>query len=245
MAGEDEDFDVEEWNRRLDATPVDPPERPRLRTRHLDRPVATTIATRRTTDRAGGRSAGDPAVRPDADPLGGDPFADPLEGTEVVAEEGFPPFEHGQWTVEGEIERFGAFGRGAGPGPGLEARRGLRPARPDRAARCCSRPCSSLSRLLSRLARVPLYEYRCPICDDTFEARRPMAEASDPVDCPQGHAGSRRLLSMFASVGGASSAPAPAPRLVPPAAGAAAGCAAASRRRGAPGRRSDGGWRSC
>jgi putative FmdB family regulatory protein len=61
---------------------------------------------------------------------------------------------------------------------------------------------------------VPLYEYRCPICDDTFEARRPMAEASDPIDCPQGHAGSRRLLSMFASVGGAgSSAPAPsAPR---------------------------------
>ena len=61
---------------------------------------------------------------------------------------------------------------------------------------------------------MPLYEYRCPICDDTFEARRPMAEASDPVDCPQGHAGSRRLLSVFASVGSASSAPTPsaAPR---------------------------------
>ena len=61
---------------------------------------------------------------------------------------------------------------------------------------------------------MPLYEYRCPICDDTFEARRPMAEASDPVDCPQGHAGSRRLLSVFASVGSASAAPAPsaAPR---------------------------------
>jgi putative FmdB family regulatory protein len=61
---------------------------------------------------------------------------------------------------------------------------------------------------------VPLYEYRCPTCDETFEARRPMAEASDPIECPQGHIGSRRLLSMFASVGGASSAPAPttAPR---------------------------------
>ena len=57
---------------------------------------------------------------------------------------------------------------------------------------------------------MPLYEFRCPICDDTFEARRPMAEASDPIECPQGHLGSRRLLSMFASVGGASSAPAPA-----------------------------------
>ena len=57
---------------------------------------------------------------------------------------------------------------------------------------------------------MPLYEYRCPICDDTFEARRPMAEASDPIECPQGHGGARRLLSMFAAVGGASSAPAPA-----------------------------------
>ena len=47
---------------------------------------------------------------------------------------------------------------------------------------------------------MPLYEYRCPICDDTFEARRSMADASEPIDCPQGHAGSRRLLSVFASV---------------------------------------------
>jgi putative FmdB family regulatory protein len=62
---------------------------------------------------------------------------------------------------------------------------------------------------------VPLYEYRCPICDDTFEARRTMAEASEPIDCPQGHAGSRRLLSMLASVGGAAAsaaAPSSAPR---------------------------------
>lgn len=59
---------------------------------------------------------------------------------------------------------------------------------------------------------VPLYEFRCPICDDTFEIRRPMAEASDPVTCPQGHDGARRLLSVFASVGGASaSSPAPSP----------------------------------
>jgi putative FmdB family regulatory protein len=55
---------------------------------------------------------------------------------------------------------------------------------------------------------VPLYEYRCPICDDTFEARRPMSEASDPIECPRGHDGARRLLSVFAAVGTASSAPA-------------------------------------
>jgi hypothetical protein len=28
-------------------------------------------------------------------------------------EQGFPRFEHNQWTVEGEIERLGAFARGA------------------------------------------------------------------------------------------------------------------------------------
>jgi hypothetical protein len=41
---------------------------------------------------------------------------DPVVGVaaaETVAEEGFPAFAHNQWTVEGEIERFGAFGRGA------------------------------------------------------------------------------------------------------------------------------------
>ena len=64
---------------------------------------------------------------------------------------------------------------------------------------------------------MPLYDYKCPECDTTFEARRSMAEASDPIDCPNGHAGSRRLLSVFATVGGSSSsaAPAPAPMPVP------------------------------
>jgi len=32
-------------------------------------------------------------------------------GTE--REEGFPKFEYGQWTFEGEIERLGAFASGA------------------------------------------------------------------------------------------------------------------------------------
>ena len=30
--------------------------------------------------------------------------------SEVVAEAGFPVFAHNQWTIEGEIERMGAFG---------------------------------------------------------------------------------------------------------------------------------------
>ena len=69
---------------------------------------------------------------------------------------------------------------------------------------------------------VPLYEYRCPICDETFEARRPMAEASDPISCPEGHVGARRLLSVFASVGG-SSAPAPSAPAAPSAGGGCCG----------------------
>lgn len=35
---------------------------------------------------------------------------------EAVA--GFPVFEHSQWTIEGEIERFGAFGRGGAAATG-------------------------------------------------------------------------------------------------------------------------------
>jgi hypothetical protein len=34
-------------------------------------------------------------------------------GQRVDVEPGFPSFEHNQWTVEGEIERLGAFARGA------------------------------------------------------------------------------------------------------------------------------------
>lgn len=61
---------------------------------------------------------------------------------------------------------------------------------------------------------VPLYEFRCRACDDTFEVRRPMSESSDPATCPLGHEGAVRLLSVFASVGanGASAPAAAAPR---------------------------------
>jgi len=61
---------------------------------------------------------------------------------------------------------------------------------------------------------MPLYDFRCKTCETTFEVRRPMAEASDPATCPQGHENAVRLLSVFASVGASSgsAAPAPAPR---------------------------------
>jgi hypothetical protein len=92
VAGEDEDFDVEAWNERFHASPSGPTDPPRVGTRRLHPP--------------------EPSEGADADPFTGGLFDDPLEGTEAVVEEGFPAFEHNQWTVEGEIERFGAFGRG-------------------------------------------------------------------------------------------------------------------------------------
>ena len=107
MAG-DEDFDVEEWERRLHESPSGPVGPPRVVT-HRPRPGTGPDP----------RHPSVPDSDPDADPgtdAYGDPFDDPFAGTgatEAVTEEGFPAFEHNQWTVEGEIERFGAFGRGA------------------------------------------------------------------------------------------------------------------------------------
>lgn len=57
---------------------------------------------------------------------------------------------------------------------------------------------------------MPTYEYRCHTCDDTFEVRRSMSESGDPAACPDGHADTVRLLSVFARTGGAAAAgPAP------------------------------------
>lgn len=73
---------------------------------------------------------------------------------------------------------------------------------------------------LARLVRpvvdstpMPLYEYRCRTCDQSFELRRSMSESNEPAPCPEGHVDSVRLLSVFASVGGAAgAASAPAPQ---------------------------------
>ena len=72
---------------------------------------------------------------------------------------------------------------------------------------------------------MPLYEFRCRTCDETFELRRPMSEASAPATCPHGHDNAVRLLSAFASVG-AVSVPASAPA-ARPAGGCGAGCGCA------------------
>jgi putative FmdB family regulatory protein len=70
---------------------------------------------------------------------------------------------------------------------------------------------------------VPLYEFRCKTCDDTFEVRRPMSEAGEPATCPDGHEGAVRLLSVFASVGGGA---APAPAAAPMTGGGCGGACA-------------------
>jgi putative FmdB family regulatory protein len=56
---------------------------------------------------------------------------------------------------------------------------------------------------------MPVYEYLCRTCDTRFEARRSMGEAGAPIDCPEGHADTTRLLSVFASVGRGLESPAP------------------------------------
>ncbi len=46
---------------------------------------------------------------------------------------------------------------------------------------------------------MPMYEYRCPSCRATFELLRPMARATEPAVCPDGHRGAERVVSLFAA----------------------------------------------
>ncbi len=48
---------------------------------------------------------------------------------------------------------------------------------------------------------MPLYEYLCVDCGDTFEVRRSMSAVKAEETCPQGHAGAKKVLSAFAMVG--------------------------------------------
>ena len=42
---------------------------------------------------------------------------------------------------------------------------------------------------------MAVYEFRCRECGSTFEVNRPMQQASDPVDCPDGHSDTVKLLN--------------------------------------------------
>ncbi|GLY79531.1 FmdB family zinc ribbon protein [Actinoallomurus iriomotensis] len=54
---------------------------------------------------------------------------------------------------------------------------------------------------------MPRYDYRCRACGSTFELSRPMAEASAPATCPDGHDDTVKLLSTVAMTGGAAAPP--------------------------------------
>jgi putative FmdB family regulatory protein len=71
---------------------------------------------------------------------------------------------------------------------------------------------------------VPRYDFRCRVCDETFEVNRPMSAAGDPAACPEGHDDTVRLLSVFASVGGAPAPAAPAPARTGGGCGSGCGC---------------------
>lgn len=46
---------------------------------------------------------------------------------------------------------------------------------------------------------MPLYEYFCPTCKDTFETLRPAPQADAPTACPTcGQPSTQRILSLFA-----------------------------------------------
>ena len=55
---------------------------------------------------------------------------------------------------------------------------------------------------------MPVYEFRCRACSDTFTVTRPMARSQDPAECPHGHDDTVRLLT---TLGGFSSAAATEP----------------------------------
>ncbi|MFC3380831.1 FmdB family zinc ribbon protein [Couchioplanes azureus] len=66
---------------------------------------------------------------------------------------------------------------------------------------------------------MPRYDFRCRACGATFELNRPMAEASAPATCPQGHADTVKLLSTVAFTGrGGATLP------VPPSGAGGGGC---------------------
>ncbi len=47
---------------------------------------------------------------------------------------------------------------------------------------------------------MPIYEYTCPKCGDTFEMMRPMSRATDPAPCPTCKVDAPRAISRLARV---------------------------------------------
>lgn len=47
---------------------------------------------------------------------------------------------------------------------------------------------------------MPIYEYRCPNCDERFEQRRPMSQAGEAARCPHCQTQSPQVISRLARV---------------------------------------------
>ncbi|HEX5543226.1 MAG TPA: zinc ribbon domain-containing protein [Micromonospora sp.] len=71
---------------------------------------------------------------------------------------------------------------------------------------------------------MPRYEFRCRACGDTFEVNRPMAQASAPASCPQGHDDTVKLLSTVALTGRGGTAAGPGPAAGGGCCGGGCGC---------------------
>ena len=52
---------------------------------------------------------------------------------------------------------------------------------------------------------MPVYEYYCRTCNTKFEKLQPMSAAAQSTDCPEGHGGAKRTLSLVAHMGSGSS----------------------------------------
>lgn len=59
---------------------------------------------------------------------------------------------------------------------------------------------------------MPVYNFRCTSCGESFERWRPERRADDPLTCPRGHATVARLPGLDTREnGGGSSSPLPRP----------------------------------
>jgi len=48
---------------------------------------------------------------------------------------------------------------------------------------------------------MPVYDYKCPTCDERFEVRKLIAEIDDPAACSQGHEGAVRIITSWGTGG--------------------------------------------